>query len=61
MKVYYLPKDGIDPDTIYGSEQIVCISEKEIAWLSREWETDLMEQMREATKEEIKKFGVYDG
>ena len=61
MKVYYLPKDGIDPDAIYGSEQIVCISEKEVARLSREWETDLMEQMREATKEEIKECGVYDG
>ena len=61
MKAYYLPKDGVNPDTIYGSEQIVCISEKEVSRLSREWETDLMEQMREATQEEIGKYGVYDG
>ena len=60
MKIYYLPKDGVDPDTIYGSEQIVCISEKEVARLSSEWETDLIEQMRKATQEEIMKYGVYD-
>jgi hypothetical protein len=61
MKIYYLPNDGIDPDTIYGSEPVVCISAKEVARLSREWETDLMEHMREATQEEIEEYGVYDG
>ena len=60
MKVYYLPKDGIDPDTIYGAETIICLSENEVVRLSREWETDLMEQMREASQEEIEKYGVYD-
>lgn len=60
MKTYYIPKDGIDPDTIYGGEPVVCISEKEIARLSREWETDVMEQMRPATSDEIKELGTYD-
>ena len=60
MKTYYLPKDGIDPETIYGSEPVVCISAKEISRLSREWEVDLMEQMEEATPEEIEEFGTYD-
>lgn len=60
MKTYYLPKDGIAPETIYGSEPVVCISAKEISRLSREWEVDLMEQMEEATTEEIEEFGTYD-
>lgn len=60
MKTYYLPKDGIDPDSIYGQEPVVCISAKEIARLSREWDVNLMDQMREATPDEIKEFGTYD-
>ena len=61
MKTYYVPKDGINPDTIYGGEPFTCISEEEIKRLSREWGVNLMEQMREATQEDIEEFGVYEG
>lgn len=60
MKTYYIPKDGIDPVSIYGTEPVVCISAKEVSRLSHEWKVDLMEQMREATPDEIKEFGTYD-
>lgn len=59
-KTYYLPADGINPDTIYGGGPMVCISAEEIARLSHEWGVDLMEQMQEATQEDIELFGVYE-
>lgn len=61
MKTYYIPKDGINPDTIYGGEPVICISVEEIKRLSYEWDVNLMEQMREATQEEIEEYGVYYG
>ena len=60
MKTYYLPKEGINPDTIYGGGPMVCISAEEIARLSREWDVDLMEQMTEATPEDVEEYGTYE-
>lgn len=58
MTNYYLPKDGINPDTIYGGNPVVCISESEIRRLSAEWGTDVMAQMRPATEDELNEFGI---
>lgn len=58
MSTFYLPKDGINPDTIYGGNPVVCISESEIRRLSAEWGTDVMEQMRPATEAEFAEFGL---
>lgn len=60
MARYYLPSDSINPDTIYGSGAVVCISEDEIRRLSREWGTDLLAQMREASRQDIRDYGTYD-
>lgn len=60
MARYYLPADSINPDTIYGSGAVVCISEDEIRRLSREWGTDLLVQMREASRQDIRDYGTYD-
>lgn len=60
MARYYLPADSINPDTIYGSGAVVCISEDEIRRLSREWGTDLLAQMREASRQDIRDYGTYD-
>ena len=59
-KTYYLPVDGIAPETIYLNGDIVCIDETEIRRLSREWAVDLFQQMRPATDDEISEYGVYD-
>lgn len=60
MAKYYLPSDSINPDTIYGSGAVVCISEDEVRRLSREWGTDLLAQMREASRQDIRDYGTYD-
>lgn len=60
MARYYLPSDSINPDTIYGSGAVVCISEDEIRRLSREWGTDLLAQMREASRQDNRDYGTYD-
>lgn len=51
-------------DSIYGSEMPVCIDLAEVKRLAREWDMtteELLEQMHEATSEEIEEWGVYNG
>lgn len=58
---YYFINSDVNPDTIYGSEMPVCITETEIARLAAEWENpDLMDLFHEATADEIDEYGVYD-
>lgn len=57
--MFYLPAEGIDPATIYGEEDITCISAEEIQRLGTEWGTDVMSQMRPATPEEMAEYGIY--
>lgn len=57
---YYLPRNEINPDTIYGGGPVVCISADEVRRLSSEWGIDVMEQMRPATDAEIDVYGTYD-
>lgn len=56
---YYIA-DGQDADSIYGDQNPVCLSEDEVRRLSQEWGRDLFQIMREASKEEIARFGCYD-
>ena len=60
-RTYYFINSDVNPDSIYGSEYPVCITETEIARLAAEWEKpDLMEQFHEASENEIAEYGVYD-
>lgn len=56
---YYIA-DGQHADRIYGDQEPVCISEDEVRRLSQEWDDDLFQTMREATKDEIAQYGCYD-
>lgn len=57
MKTYYILKDMGG----YGSEYPICIDRKEAERLTREWnKEDFDEIWREASDEEIAKFGRYD-
>lgn len=60
MKTYYMIDSNIDPDTVYGPFNPICLDEAEVKRLSADWEVDLFEQMHEASREEIAKYGVYD-
>ena len=62
MKIYYFANED-HADAIYGTENPVCIDLAEVERLAREWDMtpeELLEQMHEATAEEISEFGVYD-
>lgn len=59
-KTYYFINDNVNPDAIYGNGNPVCIDRAETDRLSGEWECDLMEQMHEASEEEIDQYGKYD-
>lgn len=57
MKTYYILRD-LDG---YGSEYPICVDRDEAERLVREWECgDFDETWREATEEEIAKYGRYD-
>lgn len=61
-KMYYFANDEY-VDYIYGSGELVCIDFAEVKRLASEWEMtieELMEQMHEATAEEITQYGIYD-
>lgn len=57
-KTYYLPTT--DWDTFFGVEHPVCIDEAERNRLSAEWGLDAENDFREATKDDIAEYGVYD-
>lgn len=61
-KTYYIANQE-HADSIYGAENPVCIDLGEVGRLAGEWgmtTAELLEQMHEATAEEISEFGVYD-
>lgn len=61
MKNFYYINSDINPDTIYGSENPVCITKSEIMRLAAEWEQpNLMDDFHKATAAEIEEHGVYD-
>lgn len=60
-KVYYMADDDYIP-AIY-IDAPVCIDRAEVERLAREWDMtteELLEEMHEATADEIDEFGVYD-
>lgn len=59
MKKYYFANEW-HIESIYGEQNPICIDENEVRRLSAEWGVDLFEQMHEASKEEIKEFGIED-
>lgn len=62
MKNVYFINDGINPDTIYGSEYPVCLAREFIDRLAAEWERpDLINDFHVASEDEIEEYGVYEG
>lgn len=62
MDTFYIAKPG-HGDEVYGSEYPVCLSLCAIAELAAGWEMtteELLEQMDEATPEQIAEFGTLD-
>jgi len=62
MKTYYFADDE-HIDKIYGDQKPVCIDLAEVKWLANEWDIPpraLLNQMHEATADEIARYGVYD-
>ena len=63
MKKTYYFANADRSDSIYGSEMPVCIDRAEVERLAREWgmtTEELLEQMHEATPEEVEEYGVYN-
>lgn len=61
-KTYYIANNEY-ADNIYGSDDPICIDRKEVNRLAREWDMtakELLDQMHEASKEEIETYGKYD-
>lgn len=62
QKIYYFPNPGCE-DAIFGGGDTVCIDYAEIVRLAAEWETTadaLLEQLHEATEDDISAYGTYD-
>ena len=61
-KIYYIAAAD-HADAIYGDQTPICIDLAEVERLAREWgmaTEELLEQMHEATTEEIEEFGIYE-
>ena len=59
----YYVADSEYSDSIYGDQLPVCMTIKEINRLAREWNIsiyELLDQMHEASQEEIEELGVYN-
>lgn len=60
---YYIAKPEYS-DRIYGSELPICINLAEVKRLAREWDMtteELLDQMREASEDDMAECGVYNG
>ena len=60
MAKYYFVNDNVDPDLIFGKEEVCCLNEEEVKRLSKAWDTDVFQQMHEATEKEMELYGVYN-
>lgn len=64
-KTYYFPNSEHIDHWFWGDEP-VCIDRQEAERMAMGWETeersadDILNQLHEATDEEIEKYGVYD-
>lgn len=62
MKTYYIA-DSAYSDQIYGNQEPICIDLAEVKRLAKEWDMtmdELLDQMHEASADEIETYGVYD-
>lgn len=62
MKTYYIAQPEY-VDAIYGSENPVCLSLNAVSQLAHDWEMateELLEQMDEATPEQIAELGTLE-
>lgn len=60
----YYVADIEHSDSIYGDQLPVCLDLNEVKRLSREWNMsvdEILDQMHEASQEEIEDLGVYNG
>jgi 2-iminoacetate synthase ThiH len=60
MKTYYFANSGCD---LFGGYDPICIDLAEVERLAREWDMtteELLDQMHEASLDEIEEYGVYD-
>lgn len=60
---YYIAKPEYS-DRIYGSESPICIDLTEVNRLAREWDMtteELLNQMREASEDDMAEWGIYNG
>ena len=63
MKTYYIANPEYS-DAIYGNQTPTCIDLAEVERLAREWDMtteELLEQMHEASEDEIAEYGIYEG
>lgn len=61
-KTYFFP-DTEHYDAFFGASAPICIDRAELERLARGWEMDiedLMEQVHEATENEIAEYGTYN-
>ena len=56
----YIITEGPEADSIYGEQQPICLTEKEVRRLSNEWGKDLFQILHEADEDEIKEYRVYE-
>jgi len=56
---YYFP-DAEYEDEIFGNDSACCFDLLEVIRLSQGWECNLLEEMHEATQDEIKEHGVFN-
>lgn len=59
---YYFPNEG-ETDAFFGSASPVCVDMEELKELANGWGVsldELLEQVHEATEEEMAEYGCYD-
>lgn len=62
MKTYYFPNSEHE-EAFFGSDYPVCVDVEELRRLARGWDLtweEMMEQVHEASKDEIEEYGTYD-
>lgn len=61
-KTYYFP-NAEQAEAFFGSQDPICVDYRELARLATEWDLtieELMDQVHEATDNEIETYGTYD-
>ena len=62
MKTYFFPNPE-NEESFFGSDNPICVDSEELSRLAREWGLtwdEMMEQVHEASEDEIEEYGTYD-